>query len=232
MVLKMYTPTVWKENMNMAAKLAALDNMENMYTESTTYITSINHDSLYYTKAQADDKFYTSENDGHGSDLICETLDGMTMGEIVSEIFPHNIIALWAGLIADIPTGWHICDGTNGTPDLRDRFLIHVGGTMSPGDTGGSDTITSTATISVANHTLTAAQIAKHTHTAEDKYSGGALGVSKYTKDIAEAILTSMERICDNTGGGQAHNHTATWTGTSNQNKLPPYFALCYIMRV
>lgn len=46
-----------------------------------------------------------------------------------------GIICLWGGAIVDIPAGWHLCDGTNGTPDLRDRFVIGAGSTYNPDDT-------------------------------------------------------------------------------------------------
>lgn len=59
--------------------------------------------------------------------------------DIVLENF-KGMILLWSGDIVDIPTGWHLCDGSNGTPDLRDRFVPGAGGAYAPGDFGGSDT--------------------------------------------------------------------------------------------
>lgn len=50
-----------------------------------------------------------------------------------------GIIALWSGSIVTIPTGWQLCDGTNGTPDLRDRFIIGAGPIKAPGTTGGAE---------------------------------------------------------------------------------------------
>jgi len=49
-----------------------------------------------------------------------------------------GIICIWSGSIASIPAGWALCDGTNGTPDLRDRFVPGAGGTEPPGTIGGS----------------------------------------------------------------------------------------------
>lgn len=45
-----------------------------------------------------------------------------------------GIIVLWSGAIVDIPSGWHLCDGTQGTPDLRDMFVIGAGDTFAPDD--------------------------------------------------------------------------------------------------
>lgn len=53
---------------------------------------------------------------------------------------PTAGIVLWSGAIGDIPTGFQLCDGTNGTPDLRDKFVVAGGDTYDPTDTGGAAT--------------------------------------------------------------------------------------------
>lgn len=50
----------------------------------------------------------------------------------------HGMILLWAGAIVDIPNGWILCDGNNGSPDLRNRFIVGAGDTYDPDDTGGA----------------------------------------------------------------------------------------------
>jgi microcystin-dependent protein len=75
-----------------------------------------------------------------------------------------GIIAEWGGAIGSIPTGWALCDGTNGTPDLRDKFLVGAGRAYNVGVTGGADTVT-----------LTTAQIPSHNHGVSDP--GHAHGV-------------------------------------------------------
>jgi len=62
-------------------------------------------------------------------------------------------IILWSGAIVDIPSGWFLCNGNNGTPDLRNRFVIGAGDTYNPNDTGGAFS---------HNHTFTGGS---HTHT-------------------------------------------------------------------
>lgn len=47
-------------------------------------------------------------------------------------------ITLWYSSVGSIPPGWSLCDGNNGTPDLRDKFIQGAGFSVSPGDTGGS----------------------------------------------------------------------------------------------
>ena len=48
-------------------------------------------------------------------------------------------IMLWYGVVADVPSGWHICNGQMNTPDLRNRFVVGAGDTYPPGDTGGQN---------------------------------------------------------------------------------------------
>lgn len=66
---------------------------------------------------------------------------------------PRGAIIMWSGGIDDIPTGWALCDGTNGTPDLRDRFIVGAGGEYAVGDTGGAKEVS-----------LTTAQLPSHSH--------------------------------------------------------------------
>jgi microcystin-dependent protein len=85
--------------------------------------------------------------------------------------FVAGMIMLWSGSIASIPSGWALCDGTNGTPNLRDRFVIGAGSTYAVNATGGSATAT-LATANLPSHThsisgsgTTSGQSVGHTHT-------------------------------------------------------------------
>lgn len=116
---------------------------------------------------------------------------------------PRGIIAMWSGTIADIPDGWALCDGTNGTPDLRDRFVVGSGSGYSVGDTGGE-----------AMHTLTVAEMPPHTHTKGVNIGGaGSAGDWSYGSQVSASDTGS-------TGGGQPHENR------------PPYYALAYIMKL
>ena len=228
-----YVKTDWLEHsMSQAEKLSALDNLEGMYSEITSYIDSITHSNSYYTDAQAAAKFFTSSNDGSGSGLICATLDGYTAQQIIDAGTPSGCIAIWSGSEASIPSGWYLCNGLNGTPDLRGKFVVGAGNHYSKGDSGGTATVTTTATVTIAGHALTAGEIPKHTHTSADiginNMSNGnpTGGIGYYV-----SIETTKSRNSDAAGSGDAHTHSASFAGTSSQDKMPPYYALCIIMK-
>lgn len=67
---------------------------------------------------------------------------------------PSGTIIMWAGAIGTIPGGFVLCDGTLGTPDLRDRFVVGAGNTYSVNDTGGSTQHNHTFTGDGHFHTL------------------------------------------------------------------------------
>jgi len=64
------------------------------------------------------------------------------------------MIVIWSGAIVDIPHGWGLCDGSQGTPDLRGRFVVAAGGAYNPGATGGSSSHTHPFTGDGHTHTI------------------------------------------------------------------------------
>ena len=75
--------------------------------------------------------------------------------------FAEGAILAWYGTIAKIPNGWVICDGTNGTPDLRDRFLVGAGSSYSPGDSGNEQPHVHDFTSNTHRHSLPAGATVK-----------------------------------------------------------------------
>jgi len=64
--------------------------------------------------------------------------------------FLKGMIVLWSGSIASIPGGWALCNGSNGTPDLRNNFVVGAGDTYAVDATGGA--VSHSHSISKGNH--------------------------------------------------------------------------------
>lgn len=141
----------------------------------------------------------------------------------VHDVLPRGVIMLWSGSSASIPAGWQICDGTNSTPNLRDRFVVGAGTTYVVGATGGSKDAV------LVSHTHTLGAVGDHTHlsaTANFYYFVGGGG----TYGSAWVGGVSSPNTATSAAGG--HNHTISTNGVSATNaNLPPYYALCYIMK-
>ena len=79
-----------------------------------------------------------------------------------SSLFVTGMIMMYNGSTA--PSGWAICNGQNGTPDLRDRFIVGTGSSYNLGNTGGANSVTLTAT-QMPNHAHAFSGSASHSHT-------------------------------------------------------------------
>lgn len=164
-------------------------------------------------------------------------MDGVTSNvqTQINTAMPSGGIIMWSGSVASIPTGWVLCDGTNSTPDLRNRFVVGAGSTYSVGATGGSSTTT-----------LTAANLPAHTHS----FSGSTSGAGDHRHNLTfgtsnggnhyfyNGQIGSTGSIDPNTAMGSSGNHTHSFSGTtgsagsgSSFDNLPPYYALAYIMK-
>lgn len=118
---------------------------------------------------------------------------------------PVGTIVIWSGTADNIPTGWQLCDGTNGTPDLRDKFVLGAGNKYAVGATGGSEEVT-----------LTVAQMPLHTHGIAGTTSAGS---GEYRAQIVK-MGTNITQSATTAGGSESHPN------------MPPYYALCYIMKL
>ena len=137
--------------------------------------------------------------------------------------FVSGMIMMWSGSIATIPSGWLLCNGSSGTPDLRNRFVVGAGSTYSVGGTGGS----ADAIVVSHTHTGTTATDGLHQHTFQ--VQSNAPSGSSGTPASGDGAGVSR-----NTSNAGTHSHTFTTnsTGSSGTNaNLPPYYALAYIMK-
>lgn len=119
---------------------------------------------------------------------------------------PSGIIAMWSGTTGNIPTGWVLCDGTNSTPDLRDRFIVGSGTSYTTGDTGGA-----------ASVTLTTSQMPAHSHSIYSTQSNVS----------GSGVLPAWDRD----GGTETYVSTQSAGGGQSHENRPPYYALAFIMK-
>jgi hypothetical protein len=141
---------------------------------------------------------------------------------------PVGGIIMWSGAIASIGSGalanWRLCDGTNGTPDLRGRFVIGAGGSYSVAQTGGASTVSIAHThgINIASY-----EESSHTHPLYAlSWFSAASGSSIYTFNNQDPT----------TAAGTAHSHAVVGTSgpasTTQVDIMNPYLALGFIMRI
>ena len=141
---------------------------------------------------------------------------------------PTGGIIMWSGAADAVPVGWALCNGTSGTPDLRNRFIVGAGGAYAVGATGGADAVQ-----------LTEAQMPSHQH-------GGSTTVNGEHVHGTQSYIVSGGGIAFGGSGGflgsgsgtfPAGNHSHGITtdhrgGNQSHENRPPYYALAYIMKV
>jgi microcystin-dependent protein len=188
------------------------------------------------------------------SDTLIATVGRFT-GTVIANSFsgngsvPSGAIILWYG--STPPAGWVICDGNNGTPDLRGRFVLGAGQNQTPASGDINPTYTVGATGGENVHTLTKSELPKHKHTVSSTLTdnGQVTNASTSTNDsyavvnaggtplfFAPAVGAEIRNnvtatshthtISGNTGDGTTDGITAQ----SHENR-PPYYVLTYIMK-
>jgi hypothetical protein len=167
---------------------------------------------------------------GYSYKFIIQTADAVTLQTLddlypilqsapaVSSTFTAGMIILWSGSLGSIPAGWVLCDGTNSTPDLRNRFVVAAGSTYAVGSTGGS------ADAIVVTHTHTATVTDPgHFHVYQMLQGSGS-------QFFGSGGLVSGDRNTTSAVTGISVTNANAGTSGTNAN-LPPYYALAYIMK-
>ena len=172
-----------------------------------------------------------------------------TTAFVLANAIPTGLISMWSGSIASIPSGWVLCNGSNGTPDLRNRFIV---GAHSDATGVANTTITGTSTVTGGSKD---AITVSHTHTATssvtDPTHGHALNGSAWSGAVTDGLTTadsiagrnqtatayytngnSGNPFVEKSATGISVSTTVASSGSSGTNaNLPPYYALAFIMK-
>jgi len=178
----------------------------------------------------------------------------------VNTSIPIGGIIMWSGSISSLPNNWKFCDGTNGTPDLRGRFVLSSGQgsgltNRTTGQTGGVETVTlteeqmpthkhgvSAETNETGGHSHTASVTDPgHNHQQGSGRNGSSSGpwwgfdIYGYSPVVNTETNTTGISVSIDTKGVHKHTITVTETskgsGTAHEN-MPPFYVLAFIMRV
>lgn len=149
------------------------------------------------------------------------------LGADGSKAIPSGIICLWSGSVDNIPDGWALCNGENGTEDLRDKFVVGAGRNYAVNATGGNASQTVNLYGSTGATTLSVNQMPSHTHTfpMRSRLSSTDYSSPSYTRTSNDSF-----GYTDATGGSQSHSHSLS--GSAAVSTLPPYYAKCYIQKL
>ncbi len=175
---------------------------------------------------------------------------GLTKEEIIewlsgeTTVVPIGGIIMYSGQISAIPVGWVICNGSNGTPDLRNKFVMGTNIQSDMNSTGGSaDQKVPSHKHSVTGHNHEGTNGFGGLTDYEEAHTHG--GVMEYTHsgpngEIGSPDLNVKISGTSSSAGGHSHNvslnwHPAAYTTTIGEDatnmNLPPYVKLAYIMR-
>lgn len=145
--------------------------------------------------------------------------------QLVADPFTTGMIMMWSGTSANVPAGWALCDGNNGTPNLVNKFIR--GATTSGGEGGYANSV-----LVSHNHTFSATTSANGSHNHTMSLAEAESGNANYP-----AFGTNLTRT-GTTSTAPDHTHTVSGTTSSTPTEngvgknLPPYYELCYIVKV
>jgi len=141
---------------------------------------------------------------------------------------PSGSIILWSGAANAIPAGYVLCNGANSTPNLENRFVVGAGSTYAVNATGGS----ADATLPSHTHTGSIGTAGAHTHLLPHNLDSATAGNYISGNDGPNNISGAANQSTMDSAGNHTHTLSINSAGSSATNaNLPPYYALCYIMK-
>lgn len=222
-----YTAYTWCEHsMSSTEKRDQLNHLETQAAEANSYMAAFPHD--FYSISEADARYLMTASHPDGpspaAGVDAAKLDGYSLAEILAMSVPAYCIGMFGA--GDVPDGYAECDGTSGTPNYQDYIPKGAGSGVTPGTTGGSNSITPTANaFDSADHTLSTNEIPKHQHSYNDATNGqnihntGTPGAGwNIAADISRTTTTTEPGAVT---AGTSHKHAGsafTWTGYLDEN--------------
>jgi hypothetical protein len=158
---------------------------------------------------------------------------------------PSGGIIMWSGSVNSIPDGWALCNGSNGTPDLRDRFVVGAGSGYAVGNRGGYASVNISHNHSITSSAPSTNSTGSHAHSMDfiigQEYCYGDCedGADDGSKHVGSD--SHGHRIVGSTHHGGDHSHKVNYhshggltgtTGSTSLNNRPPYYALAFIMKL
>lgn len=197
-------------------------------------VTSVSGNTMTITRAQDG----TSAQSWNTGDILSQRVIAAELRQWQG-IVPVGGIIMWSGAATAIPENWALCNGTAGTPNLENTFVIGAGGTYPVGATGGSATALLDHVHSITDPGHVHGN-APHSHGYVDNLGnpagipttntvGGTIFEGTGTPNITFSTTTSAVSVPIALATTGIVGTNVAGTGT---NSLPPYYALCYIMRV
>lgn len=164
-------------------------------------------DGVTFTPSVSEEGVLSWTNDGGLPNPEPTSIKGPSGEGTTGVSIPSGGIIIWSG--STIPDGWALCDGENGTPDLRGRFVLGASETHEIGETGGSEEVT-----------LTVGQMPYHTHSLTQNVNTGATTIKTLAKGTDVFGFGYSQPSLTNAGSSSPHPN------------MPPYYTLAYIMKL
>lgn len=226
-----YVKTTWAHDTKFTT--TNLNNAETQYDVAYGEAVAHNHDDRYYTRTECDGWFWNANNDGTGSGCDADLLYYASGNKHYSDFGAAGIssgsIIMWDSAV--LPAGWYECNGSNGTPDLRDKFVVGAGGVYGVGGSIGANLWSQNYNLTVAGHAITTAELPSHRH---DWTDGVPPNTGKYTGISVTGYVGQIVYSTGNTasaGSGGSHGHTSSTVTINWTENKPPCVALYYIMK-
>ncbi|MCC6312360.1 MAG: hypothetical protein IT345_15805 [Trueperaceae bacterium] len=133
-------------------------------------------------------------------------------------LIPRGLVAMWSGLLSEIPVGWALCDGTLGTPNLVAKFVRGVNSaTTNPGATGGADSVTVTQNA--------------HQHEIPFGFSSNVHRNASFGTGGSVASTGDWGVSGDTSSRARQKTQSVSATNQAHDNR-PAYYELAFIMKL